>query len=382
MILFMIVMGFFTGLIGASFLMIAAWFAWTPLPMIFRVPLALLLIAPFGLLAAASGTGSSLAAPIFLVLWLGLFFSFVADRSASYAVCLVGLVVLGVLPIVFCMIFNPATIEPFRWNLIGFWVVVMMTIATLCVPVRLQGYRLERISPDASDQTMRLMTDKTIDQWIRHFDAAFLESKQKDENSQPISFAEAMRTMRCHGVPEHSAKIAAKSLFRAMGRPSPRLAMGSLDGGLASMIQWATTGPSREQYSLVQMMLWVASAAILFAALARTGIDPQSLLYWIAGIPAMLAAAIALMLLGFGWLMANARSHRFLAICGGCLLLGMASMWVQSMQVLPPRLIFLVTSTAVGIFGWLSYWMFHLRREGFRLLGNASRGDLSGGSRR
>jgi hypothetical protein len=357
-IFLLLVYGAFVGLILASFLLLAGWFAWTPLPLIFRIPIALLLVVPFGLLTAGLFGHSQSLPAVAGVLWLCLFSVFIADRTLSFAGCLGGLLVWCVLPLLGFLIFIPTWRGDLDPSWYGFLVVIMFSLALLCLPLRMCGYRLERLASEADDLRMRLISEKSVDEWI----VTLMQSNQLE-----WAYADVVRLVRQTGTPDESAKLVAKAVCRSLGKPAPRLTPMPIDGGLASIIQWATTGPRREQYSMMQLMLWVTSTAILFSVLARTGISNGAGEWLLLCVPAIIATGLSITMLGCGWLLGRPSVHRILWISGSCVLMGMASLWMQRILA-TPQFTFIAPACSIGTFVWLSIWMAHLRREGFRLI--------------
>lgn len=359
MIILLIPYGLFVGLIVATFLLIAAWFAWTPLPLIVRMPVALVVLTPFGIIASAFALESELAAAVAAVTWLTVVMGFAADRSAAYTLCLAILFLFCFVPLLIGTFLNPSMTDQLDFSRFGFLVVLMLHLAGLCLPLRFLGYRLQRLTPDAGDHPMRLISEKSVDEWIIELQRGGVRE---------LSFAETVQFVGRHGVPSETAQRVAKAVCHALGKPTPKRTSSRADGGLTSWLQWATTGPRREQYSVRQLMLWVAACSILFAILARTGVDRDALTWWFEAVPTIILLAAAINLLGWGWLKGQPRGHRFVAISGGCLCLCLASSLSRSIQTYAAFFPALVPAILIGSALSINYWLMHLRREGFRLI--------------
>ncbi|WP_442511411.1 hypothetical protein SH528x_003089 [Novipirellula sp. SH528] len=357
--LILIFFGAFVGLLIATFLLIAGWFAWTPLPLVFRMPLAIVLVFPFGLIASAIADELQLAVAVAVVMWVCIVAGFAADRSAAFTFCMVTLILFCILPLLVGIYVHPAVTDQIRPNMLGFTLVLLLSLALLCVPLRLLGFRLERLTLEAGDHPMRLASERSVDEWI-------VELSKSDQ--EQASFAEIVHFVKQRGITMETAQGVAKAVCRALGKPAPRLAVTRGDAGLSSWLQWATTGPRREQYSIRQLMLWVVACSILFAILARTGIDRDALLSWSLVLPTILSLGIAINLLGYGWLRGLPGGQRFMLIGGGCLCLGAASLLFQQMQPFGWKISFLAPALFLGTTLALNYWLMHLRREGFRLI--------------
>jgi len=358
-ILLLILSGLFIGLLAATFLLITGWFAWTPLPLIVRVPLAIVLISPFGLIGGAIMDERALAMSVAALLWVCVVTGFAADRSPAFTYCVVVLLLFCVAPLLLSLYFNPAMTDQVRYSVFGFIIVLMLSLSLFSLPLRLLGFRLERLAVDADDFRMRLASEKSVDEWIFEF--------QKTGN-EDASFAEIASMVRQRGITAETAHGVAKVVCRSLGKPSPRMAKASDDGGLSSWLQWATTGPRRDQFSMRQLLMWVAASSILFAVLARTGIDRDLLLLWFALLPSMITTSTAVSLLGWGWLAGRPGERRFLLVSGGCFCLGLAGLMFQYIPFFGGGLLRLPPAFSAGSMIALNYWLMHLRREGFRLI--------------
>jgi len=235
-----------------------------------------------------------------------------------------------------------------------------MCLAALEAPLRFFGFRLERLSPGASDTAFDLLTGKTIDQWINEVDL---------QGGLDWNFAETMAFVSGRGIPVESQKLLVTNLFRARGKPTPSLGRMPRLKGMMGWFEWATTGAAgKQQFTIAQTMRWIVAASLLFAALRQIGIHPDWPDLLITLVPSLVAISAATVLLGLGTLSGQIRRSRWLLIGFSFMLFMLSAQWI--VQSWSTSWIFDCVMPALhqGSFAFLWYWMFHLRREGFRLL--------------
>jgi hypothetical protein len=365
MMVFIYLLGTLVGMIPATGIMLTAWMAWSPLSLLLRMPIFLLLLTPFAVVATTFSMGPQVAIICSFSLFTFIVAALVADRTATFVGGLgFFLVVIPAALAIFAIVSRRSDVEP-DYAIAGNLVFIASWLSLLLAAPRLLGYRLMRLSPEAGDRSMESMTGKSIDDWIADIDSA---------DGGQWNFAETMAYLLSQGLPQDACKCVATSIFKSKGLPLP---LRSLDdrfkvgrrGTLMDWIDWASTGPSkRDQFSVRQLMMWTVSASVLFAVLSKVARVEAMVQVAIIFVPASIAVAVAVLLMADRCLSASRRMPRSLSLLCAMLLWLMACLWIDRVTIPTQISRFYGPLLAVSTMGFLWYWMFHLRREGFRLV--------------
>ncbi|MFK8112600.1 MAG: hypothetical protein AB8B91_10370 [Rubripirellula sp.] len=349
------------GIVVSAFLMIAAWFSWTSLPLLLRLPIGLFASAPFGLVVAGADQSAGYGWLVLASLTFFLVSLFVVENTWRFVGLLVvqGLLVGGTLLSIWLN--RSEVLTRLDLSVIGYGWLVMLGLAGLLSLPRWFGFRLQRILSEMSDQKLDLASGKSIDQWIRAIES---------EQGENWNHAETMRFLAERGVTADLRKPLTSAIFRLMRKPAPRLRQSETSRALADALQWATTASQREhQFSTRQLGLWITSAAILFACLAKTGISPDVFRYAVVMMPGLVVLSLGILAMATRVLMSHETfSHRILFFVSFAMI-GIAIQLWAGLVPMPVSLrgpITIAATIGAGVGLWI--WMSFLRVEGFRLI--------------
>ena len=370
LLFFLVVGGLMLGLLPATFLMVSVWFAWTPLPLIYRVPIAICLYLPFGLLVASVPLGTApLFAILFAFLLLGLF---VADRSMFFKFYL-GFVGVIFAPLLITLWNNREFVEELDYQSMTYCLLVMLLIALFVSPIRFANLLLTRVFTVMDGQELSHLTGRTPNEWI-----VDIKTRSGDE----WTFAQTMTYLEGFGVPADVRSRIVNGLFRMMNKTAPLTPADDGVHGLTMILQKAFSGPAqRNQYSLRQLIGWTIAAAVLFAIIRAQGVSEDWGYAALSALPSIVFASSGAVIVGCAWLIAIVNKwlryfmHAVAVIC-----FASCALWLPIprtiLPMLPPMTTFFLASVGLGTYCWYSLWMMYLADRGFYLvLANRARNE-------